>query len=252
MTFKDHFSSLAASYATFRPEYPPALFEWLAALAPGRERVWDCGTGSGQAAQGLAPLFAEVVATDASAAQIAAAEGAANVRFRVAPAEQSGLEDASVDLLVVAQAAHWFDLPAFYAEARRVLRPGGVLALITYSGHRVDPVIDGPSLHFYREVVGSYWPPERKWVENGYRDLPFPFPELEVPAFELTASWDLPHFLGYQATWSATRRYTEATGQDPLPALEAALAPLWGAPETRRTVRWPLALKVARLPSAGG
>jgi len=247
MSFKDHFSSVAAAYANYRPSYPAELFAWLAAQCAGHALAWDCGTGSGQAAQGLAPHFQAVIATDASAAQIAQASGPANVRFAVAPAEHSGLEPASVDLLVVAQAVHWFDLGAFYAEARRVLRPDGLVALLTYSAHSVNPEIDGPSGVFYRHTVGAYWPPERKLVENAYRDLPFPFTELQTPAFTLTAEWDLQQFLGYQATWSATKRYQEATGNDPMPALAVALAPAWGPPEQCRTVRWPLALRLGRL-----
>ncbi len=246
--FKDHFSSLAEGYAAFRPGYPPELFSWLAGLVDGHALAWDCGTGNGQAAGLLAAHFEQVYASDASAAQIAQAQGPANVRFAVAPAEASGLPEASVDLLMVAQAAHWFDLPAFYAEVRRVLRPGGVIALLTYAHHRVDAVIDVPSLVFYEQTVGPYWPPERRWVETGYRDLPFPFAEIQAPAFALSADWDLAHFLGYQATWSATKAYRAATGQDPMPALAAAIAPLWGAPETRRTVRWPLSLRVGRCP----
>lgn len=247
MSFKDHFSTLAANYATYRPDYPPALFAWLAAQVKDHGLAWDCGTGNGQAAHGLAAFFEKVIATDASDAQIAEAEGPANVEFRVAPAEVSGLADASVDLLLVAQAVHWFDLDRFYAEARRVLKPDGVIALLTYSAHRVNAEVDKPSLHFYQDVVGPYWPPERKWVESGYRDLPFPFAEISTPQMSLTANWDLAHFLGYQATWSATKRYIEATRHDPIEDLEAALLPVWGPPERHHTVRWPLAMRVGRL-----
>lgn len=247
MTFKDHFSSLAVNYAAFRPDYPEALFTWLAGLVKSHELAWDCGTGNGQAAVGLARHFERVVATDASAEQIAEASGPKNVAFQVAPAEVSGLADTSVDLLVVAQAVHWFDLDRFYAEARRVVKPGGVVALLTYSAHRVNAEVDAVALHFYHDVVGAYWPPERKWVESGYRDLPFPFAELAVPQMALTANWDLAHFLGYQATWSATKRYKEATGDDPMPALEAALGGVWGPPESLKAVRWPLAMRVGRV-----
>lgn len=249
MSFKDHFSSLAAAYASYRPDYSDEVFAWLAGQCTGHALAWDCGTGSGQAAQGLAAYFAEVYATDASAEQVAQASGPANVRFAVAQAEHSGLPDASVDLLLVAQAVHWFDLDAFYAEAGRVLRPDGLIALLTYSNHSVNPAVDGPAGTFYRDTVGPYWPPERRWVEQGYRELPFPFTELQTPAFTLTAEWDLQQFLGYHATWSATRGYRQATGTDPLPALAAALAPVWGAPGQRHTVRWPLALRLGRLPA---
>lgn len=245
--FKDHFSSLAASYATFRPEYPAALFNWLAGLCANHTLAWDCATGNGQAAKHLARDFERVVATDASEDQIKEAQGAANVQFYVATAEHSGLADQSVDLLVVAQAVHWFDFDAFYREAKRVLKPDGVIALITYAHHRVNAAIDVPSLHYYQDVIGDYWPAERTWVEHGYSDLPFPFEEIAAPQLTLSADWDLAHFIGYQATWSATKRYRETTGIDPIPALAAAIAPLWGDPAQLRKISWPLALRVGRL-----
>lgn len=246
--FKDHFSALAQDYAVFRPRYPAALFADLAAVAPGRDLAWDCATGNGQAAAGLASWFREVVATDASAAQIAAAGGPGNVRFAVAPAEGSGLPDASVDLLLVAQAAHWFDLSAFYAEAARVLRPGGVLALLTYSGVRVGPGLDPVLRDFHQVEMGPFWPPERAHVENDYRDLPFPWPELPFPAQEMTADWTLDQLMGYLGTWSSTRACREQTGRNPLPALRARLAPHWGDPGQARTVRWPLPIRIGRRP----
>lgn len=246
--FKDHFSVLAGDYARYRPHYPARLFADLAAVAPGRERAWDCATGNGQAAAGLAGWFDEVVATDASAAQLAAAQGPANVRFALAPAEASGLPAASIDLLLVAQAAHWFDLPAFFAEAARVLRPKGVLALLTYSGVRIDSGLDPVLREFHHGLLGPYWPPEREHVERDYRDLPFPWPELAFPAQEMSAEWRLDELIGYLGTWSATRGYREQTGQDPLPGLRARLAPLWGDPAQPRTVRWPLPIRIGRRP----
>ena len=246
--FKDHFSTLAQDYARFRPRYPDTLFADLAAVAPGHERAWDCATGNGQAAEGLSRWFREVVATDASGAQIAAAAGPANVRFAVAPAEASGLPAASIDLLLVAQAAHWFDLPAFYAEAERVLRPGGVLALLTYSGVRIDPVLDPVLREFHQVIVGPYWPPERAHVERDYRDLPFPWPEMAFPPQEMTADWSLDELIGYLGTWSATRACREQTGQDPLPALRMRLEAGWGEPARRRIVRWPLPIRIGRRP----
>lgn len=246
--FKDHFSSLAAAYARYRPRYPAGLFADLAAVAPGRGRAWDCATGNGQAAAGLAAHFAEVVATDASAAQIAAARGPANVRFAVAPAEASGLPTAAVDLVLVAQAAHWFELPAFYAEAARVLRPGGVLALLTYSGVRIDAALDPLLREFHQVTVGPYWPPERAHVEKDYRDLPFPWPEMPFPPQSMTADWTLDELMGYLGTWSATHRYREQRGEDPLPVLRARLLPHWGDPARPRQVRWPLPIRIGRRP----
>lgn len=246
--FKDHFSTLATDYASYRPRYPERLFADLAAICPGHELAWDCATGNGQAAEGLARHFSTVRATDASAAQIAAARGPANVVFAVAPAEASGLADASADLVLVAQAAHWFDLPAFYAEVERVLRPGGVLALLTYSGVRINAALD-PLLQEYHQVtVGPYWPPERAHVENDYRTLPFPWPEIPFPAQTMTAEWGLDQLMGYLGTWSATARFREQQGLDPLPALRARLLPLWGDPEKALAVCWPLPVRIGRRP----
>lgn len=245
--FSDHFAPVSGAYADFRPTYPPELFDWLAGIAPGRDLVWDCACGSGQASVDLAGRFAWVVATDASAEQLAGAPSHDRIEFRQAPAEASGLADASVDLVTVAQALHWFDLPRFHAEARRVLKPGGVLAAWSYgvqtvAGEDVNTLVQ----HFYREVVGPYWPPERVLVEQGYRGLDFPFAEFAAPKFAMTADWTLARLLGYFRSWSATGRYHKARGEDPVPALAAALAPLWGDPEVARRVTWPLAIRVGR------
>lgn len=246
--FKDYFSVLAEDYASYRPHYPTTLFAELARVSATHERAWDCATGNGQAAAGLAAHFQEVLATDASSAQIAAAQGPANVRFAVAPADASGLPDAAVDLVLVAQAAHWFDLPAFYAEVERVLRPGGVLALLTYSGVRINESLDPLLREFHQVTVGPYWPPERAHVENDYRELPFPWPEIPFPAQTMTAHWTLDQLMGYLGTWSATARYRQERGEDPLPALRACLEPLWGDAAMTHEVNWPLPLRIGRRP----
>jgi len=245
--FKDHFSTIAGSYASFRPTYPAALFAWLAQLAPDRSLAWDCAAGSGQATLGLTEHFGRVVATDASAAQIAAAPSHAKVEYRVAPAEENGLPDCSVDLIVVAQALHWFDLERFYAEARRVLTPQGVLAVWAYGVQQVEGAeIDHALLRFYAETVGPYWPPERQLVETGYRTLPFPFPEIPVPTFHMEMTWTLPELLGYLHSWSATSRFIASNGYDPSEALEQELRPLWGSLTRQRKVTWPLSFRVGR------
>jgi SAM-dependent methyltransferase len=248
--FSDHFSDVSGAYAEYRPRYPDALFEWLADLAPSRALAWDCATGSGQAAVALASRFERVIATDASAEQIAAATRNPRVEYRVARAEASGLDGASTDLVTVAQALHWFDRPAFYAEAGRVLSPDGVLAAWTYGHLRLeDPGADAVFRRFYLETVGADWPVERALVDAGYRTIDFPFPEVESPAFEMETRWSLPALLGYVGTWSATTRFRTVRGFDPLPELAEALAPLWGSPEESRRIRWPLGLRVGRKPS---
>ena len=249
MTFKDHFSQLAPQYAQFRPTYPPELFDYLAVLAPDRSLAWDCACGAGQASVALGERFGSVIATDASAQQIAAAHPHPHVHYQVAAAEQSGLPSGSVALVTVAQALHWFDLPRFYAEVHRVLAERGVLAVWTYGVlHLEDGQIDALLQHFYATTVGPYWPPERRLVEDGYRALPFPFTELTPPAFSMQTRWDLPHLLGYLRTWSATARYVEKVGRDPVVALAAQLEPLWSDPQTPRTISWPLALRIGREP----
>jgi SAM-dependent methyltransferase len=241
------FSSVAREYANFRPGYPPEIFAWLASQAPRHEMAWDCGCGSGQASVALAAHFDAVIATDASAQQIAAATPHPRVSYRVAPAEASGLDAASADLITVAQALHWFDVAAFYREARRVARPGALLAAWTYTiPEPAEPQVRAAFDDFYRTVVGPYWPPERRHVELRYTTLEFPTPRVAVPEFQLSVEWPLAQLLGYVSSWSATARYRAATSDDPVVLLEHALAPLWGQPTRLMTVHFPLTVLATR------
>ncbi len=244
MEFKDYFSDNSAAYAKYRPRYPAALFAYLASLAKERELAWDCATGNGQAALGLAPHFAHVIATDASASQLDSALPHERVTYRVAAAEHTDISARSVDLLMVAQALHWFALAAFYAEAERVLKPAGVLAVSAYNLLEIEPDIDEKINHFYYETVGPYWPPERRLLEDGYKSLSFPFPELDPPHLHMEANWNLLELAGYLRTWSAAKQFTKAQGFDPVDDLVNELLKLWGAPEEARRVRWPLSLRV--------
>jgi SAM-dependent methyltransferase len=243
MSFKDHFSKQAADYAKFRPRYPQKLFDYLGSIAPSRQFAWDCGTGNGQAAVGLASVFDRVIATDASEKQIANAQSRKLVDYRVAPAENSGIQSETLDLIMVAQALHWFDLGRFYAEARRVLKPDGILAASAYNLLRVEPVIDEVVNRYYYEVVGPFWPAERKLVEQ-FADLPFPFREIGPPKFEMTAQWNLDHLLGYLQTWSSTQRFIAAKGTDPLEQIIDELRTAWGDSQQTRNVTWPLVLRI--------
>lgn len=244
MNFQDHFSTLAAEYSRYRPHYPAALFRYLATQAPGQGLAWDCATGSGQAAVGLAAFFQRVIATDASEAQLSHAEPHSRVEYRVATAEDSHLGVASVDLVTVAQALHWFDLEKFYTEVRRVTRPGGLLAVWAYALFRCAPEIDEVIWEFYDGILGKYWSPERRLVEQGYRTLSFPFQERQTPEFLMESSWTLEQVLGYLGTWSALKRYREVEGRDPLPASADRLLAAWGNPEEARPLRWPIRLRV--------
>lgn len=246
-SFADHFSGSAADYARFRPDYPPALFEWLGNAAPTRGRVWDCATGSGQAAVALAAHFADVIATDASAAQLAAAASHPRVRYHCAPAESSALEDASVDAVTVAQALHWLDLDRFYGEVKRVAKPGAVVAVWAYGPIEVEPRIDEVIGALYYGTLGSHWPRERAHVDNGYRDLAFPFERIEVPHFEMMHRWTLDEVRGYIGTWSAVQRYRKAAGDRALEPFDQRLRERWGKADQVREVRWPLIVNCGRV-----
>ncbi|MGH8259489.1 MAG: class I SAM-dependent methyltransferase [Steroidobacteraceae bacterium] len=243
--FKDHFSGVAAQYAAFRPRYPAELFDFLGDRCESRRLAWDCACGTGQASVDLAERFDRVVATDASARQIEAAFPHERVEYRVASAEHSGLADGSIDLVTVAQALHWFDLPRFYAEVRRVLAPRGVIAVWTYGGLTVaDAAIDELLRHFASGTVGPYWPPERRLVDAGYRTLPFPFAEIDAPQFLMQCAWPLPHLVGYLRSWSATQRFIAQLGIDPTADLAQRLSPLWGDSSRARAITWPLQLRL--------
>jgi SAM-dependent methyltransferase len=244
--FADHFSTQAEAYARHRPGYPEALFDALADASPGRMRAWDCGCGNGQVARGLTGHFAEVIASDPSAAQLERRDRDQPVDYLQAPAAPAPLATASCDLIAVGQALHWFPLDAFYSEVQRVLRPGGVLAAWCYTLLRITPEIDVLVDRFYRDRLGPWWPAERARVDSGYRDLPFPFRELPTAGMALEADWDLAELGGYLTTWSAYQRCRAETGLDPLPGLMVQLAGPWGDPRCKRRVSWPLHLRVGR------
>ena len=243
--FKDRFSAVAREYAEFRPRYPRELFEWLASTVSSPRAVWDCATGNGQAATGLAEFFEEVIATDGSSEQIRNATPHPRIRYSVARAEKNNLPDKSVDLVTVAQATHWLDLDKFYAEAKRVLRPGGVVALWCYGVMRFDnPKLQDLLDDFYSNIVGPYWSPERRYVETGYKTLAFPFEEFAAPPFCMHAEFDLPRLLGYLRTWSATQGFVKANGYDPVKPFGEKIEKLWENPPK---IDWPISVRAGRL-----
>lgn len=251
--FRDLFSRGAAAYARHRPTYPPALYAWLAGQAPATRRAWDCGTGNGQAALALAGHFDEVVATDASASQLACSRSHPRIKYRTAPAERSGLDRSSVDLVTVAQAMHWFDVSRFHEEVARVARPDAILAVWGYGRPSVAPDVDPVLDAFHDRDVAPYWPEERWHIDDRYASLPWPYASLDAPSFDMVADWTVEELLGYLGTWSAVQRYRDQRCVDPLSRLRDALVAAWGDPVQPRRVRWPLFLRVARLePCAAG
>ena len=249
MSFADHFSAIARTYAAFRPHYPTSLADELASRCASTELAWDAGCGNGQLSVALASRFEQVIATEPAQAQLDAAERHPHVEYRCEPAEKSSLGDRSVDLAVAAQAAHWFDWPGYVAEVARVTRPGALVGLISYGIVEVEGESAANIVrHYYHDVAGPYWPPGRRHVENGYRDLAWPsgsWEAVEPPQLAMTARWTRDQLLGYIASWSATVRLVDAQGPAPYETLRAELAAAWA--DGTRMVRWPLTLRLARV-----
>lgn len=250
MSTRDLFSKQSAAYARGRPRYPDTLFAALAAHAPSRAHAWDCATGSGQAAHGLAEHLGRVTATDLSAEQIAQATPHPRITYRTAPAEASGLDDASADLVAVTQAAHWLDRPAFYDEARRVLRPGGVLALVGYFDVRITEAVDAVLNQLGLNVLDDYWAPEIELLRQHYATLSLPFDEIDDPALEgltVETRWTFAELRAYLHSWSATQAFKDATGRDPVAEVDEDLAAAWGPPDTERRVAWDLFVRAGQM-----
>ncbi len=237
--FVDRFGKQAQTYASARPTYPEELFFYLAGQSPSRSCAWDCATGNGQAALALAHHFDQIIATDASEAQLARAEQHPRVDYRLATALESGIESDSVDLVSLAQALHWFDRPAFFAEVDRVLRSGGLLAIWTYNLHRISPKVDRVVQKFHDESLNDYWSPQRKLVDAGYGSIQLPYELVSAPAFIMKANWPFDRLIGCPKSWSAVQAYIDERGESPLPV--ERLADAWGD-VSDRLVRWPLSV----------
>lgn len=246
MTRGPDFSSFAETYRRARPRYPDALFDHLAALAPGHSLAWDCATGNGQAAVSLAERFERVIATDISPQQIEQAIPHERVEYRASTADDSGIASASVDLITVAQAVHWFDRPAFFSEAKRVARPGGILAVWTYHLCQIDDAVDGVLSPFYWDVVRPYFPEGIAYVDDRYERIGLPEPVVSVETFDATTEWALEQLVAFIYSWSGTQERMRVSGDDPVAEVRPRLAAAWGETQTR-PVRWPIYLRASRL-----
>lgn len=243
---KDNFSNHADLYASYRPEYPPSLYEYILSLVPGRNCAWDCGTGNGQLAAGLSPFFTTVYATDISAAQLQHAQQRSNIIYSKQAAEQTDFPRAYFDLVVVAQAIHWFHFEQFYAEVRRVLKPGGMLIVTGYGLLQINPAIDKLLRHLYTDIVGPYWDPERRYIDEGYKTIPFPFEAIKTPELIHRLVWTREQFIGYLNTWSAVQHYIKDKNHNPVTLIEAELNTLW--PDAgKKDVQFPVLLRAARM-----
>ena len=244
---RNWFDQGGEAYAHFRPGYPDQLSEFLPSIVPDNSHALDVGCGTGQLTCKLASYFDHVVGLDSSRDQIANAVRHDRVQYQCASAEKLPLHDKSVTLVTVAQAAHWFNLPDFYEEIRRVSVTGGVLALISYAVPRLESEIEERFSHFYKHEIGPYWPPERKLVDTGYADIDFPFCELYKPTISINLEWSQPQLFGYISTWSAVRRAREAGKEELLIRFFEAIERSWGEPETLRSISWPINMRIGKI-----
>lgn len=241
---RNWFNDDGQAYARFRPEYPERLAMFLASVAPTADVAVDVGCGSGQLTAQLAEYFRQTIGVDPSAAQIEFARARDGVEYVRGPAEALPVADHSASLITAAQAAHWFDRPAFYAEVRRIAAEGAVVALISYGVMRFEPEIAERFKVFYRDQIGPYWPPERALVDSGYADIDFPFEELPAPPVQIVKHWNLHETLGYISTWSAVRGVREAGQTAILREFAADLEALWGEPSASRPISWPINMRL--------
>lgn len=243
MHYVDHFGTKSDEYQLYRPDYPKELYQYLAGLVAKRDLAWDVGTGNGQAAVQLAPYFKQVIASDVNQSQLDHAQKVENVHYYCWPAETTGLPDSSVDLITIAQALHWFDFNNFYKEVKRVAKYSAIIAAWCYSLGSVNRIIDPVIEHLYFEILGStYWPKERRYIDEEYQTIPFPFDKVNPPEFRIKKEIDFVQFMGYLNTWSAVKEYQQMNQENPINLIFPALQKAWGDPTAKRIITWPIHL----------
>jgi ubiquinone/menaquinone biosynthesis C-methylase UbiE len=242
---KDNFSKQSDLYSRFRPGYPRQLFDFLLPLVPVKKNAWDCGTGNGQVAVKLSSYFNKVYATDLSSAQIQNAYKKPNIFYSVENAEETLFPDNNFDLITVAQAIHWFEFKKFYGEAKRTLKPGGVIAVAGYDVFRINKKTNLLIDKFYRDTTGPYWDKERKYVEDHYLTIPFPFKEITTPGFSMNYNWEFEQVIGYLNTWSAVQHYTRKNNENPVEKFSEELKKAWGN-VLKRKVTFPIFMRTGR------
>lgn len=248
MRYVDHFGVKSSEYLQYRPDYPEALYKFLAGLADKRELAWDCATGNGQAAVQLAPYFKQVIGSDINQAQLNVAVKKDNIQYQCWPADKTALPNGSVDLITVAQALHWFDIDKFYQEVRRVAKYQGIIAVWCYSLGSINDEIDVLIKKLYNDILGdAYWPKERRYIDEGYRTIPFPFKEIEAPEFTIKKKINLMQLMGYLNTWSAVKQYQHVNQDNPINLIFSDLQFAWGDAERERIMQWPIRLLVGHV-----
>ncbi len=243
---KDNFSKQAGLYSKYRPAYPQELIDHILSLVPEKNIAWDCGTGNGQTAFALSKYFNQVFATDISSKQLSMATQANNIIYKNEPAEKTSLANNSINLITVSQALHWFKFDEFYAEVKRVSAQGALVAVWTYSLLQVSPAIDALISNYHFNTLGPYWDEERKYVDDAYQTIPFPFSQVECPAFRIEVNWTAEDLKGYFHTWSALQKYLDINPVNPVDALMEEILPLWGNDPVRK-IFFPIHLKMGKV-----
>lgn len=240
---KDNFSDQSAQYAIYRPNYPAQMFDYLFSLVQNKDCAWDCGTGNGQVASVLAQHFVKVQATDISENQLKNALKLPNIVYRQAAAEEPIFEDSQFDLITVGQAIHWFNFDVFFAQVRRTLKADGVFAVFGYGLMSIDKALNGVIKKLYEQVLGKYWDVERRFIDENYTSVPFPFAELNTPKFQINTVWTFDELIGYLNTWSALQHYKRENERNPIDLVLIELKEAWGD-AAKRDVVFPVFLKV--------
>ena len=241
------YSPYARQYAQSRPGYPEELFQYLASLVDSHNFAWDCATGSGQAALSLVKYFDKVIATDVSSEQIKNAAQHSRIEYRVSPSENSGIPDHSVNLITAASAVHWFNLPEFYREAKRVIAPEGVIAVWKYHVGYIEPPFNDLFLRFYRDILSPYFSEGARLVDNRYADIVLPGKQIDSKNLFVSVKWKLSDMFNFIESWSGTQEYRKRNGENPVKLIDTDLRKLWGDPDKIHTLRWPLFIKIARM-----
>ena len=243
---KDNFSIESDKYAKFRPHYPSDLFDYLNSVIPYKKIAWDCATGNGQIAYELVKTFDLVLATDISQSQLDHALKAPNLKYSLQPAENTNFDNHMFDLITVGQAIHWFDFGQFYREVRRTAKKSAAICVVGYGRLEISKPVDQIISKFYTNIIGQYWDKERKYIDENYATIPFPFDEIQTPQFEQKHLWTFEHLIGYINTWSAVKHFIRQNDYNPVQELETELNHYWESNEIRE-VKFPILLRIGRI-----
>lgn len=242
---KDNFSKQAVDYSKFRPQYPEEMIECIISFVNTKSTALDVATGNGQVAHKLSNYFEKVFAIDISQKQLDNAIKADNIIYSKESAEETSFKNQQFDLIVVAQAVHWFDFEKFYKEIYRILKPKGIFAVMGYGLFSTNPDSDKILRHFYYDIVGTYWDAERKYLDENYETIPFPFEEIPAEKFKNQLIWTFEELTGYLQTWSSVQHYISKNNQNPIDLIYDDLKVSWA--KNNQEVTFPLLLRIGKL-----